>query len=109
MKKILAILAFFLAFSIGASAQESQKDPNAAAQADFVALNAIVPISKESVKDVKETFYRKHKSLISQTNLTAEQKAQISAETDAKLTEILSPEQLKKLKANQSLYKKLLN
>jgi molybdopterin/thiamine biosynthesis adenylyltransferase len=107
MKKILAILAFFLAFSIGASAQESQKDVYASAQADFAALNAVIPISKKIEKDIKETLYDKHKFLISRTDVTAEQKAQLSTEIETKLAEILSPEQFRKLKANQQLFKKL--
>lgn len=108
MKKILTILAFFLAFSIGASAQESQKDPNKAAQADFAALNTAIP-TKKLERELTEIFYTKHKTLVSQTNITAEEKAQLSSKIEAKLTEVLSPEQFKKLKSNQQLYKKLLN
>ncbi|WDO13154.1 hypothetical protein MH928_00280 [Flavobacterium sp. WW92] len=107
MKKIFAILALFLAFSISAVAQEGQKNPDTAAAADFAALNKVVPISKASEREIKEAFYAKHKFL-TQTDLTAEQKAQISTETEAKLAELLSPEQLKKLKANRELYKKLV-
>ncbi len=107
MKKILAILAFFLAFSIGANAQESQKDPNTAAKADFAALNAVIP-TKKLERDLTEIFYTKHKTLISQTNITAEEKAELSSKIEAKLAEVLSQEQFKKLKANQQLYKKLV-
>jgi hypothetical protein len=59
MKKILAILAFFLAFSIGASAQESQKDAYASAQADFVALNAIVSYIKRICKRCQRNVLQK--------------------------------------------------
>lgn len=108
MKKILAILAFFLAFSIGASAQESQKDATTASEADFAALNAVIPVSKKAEKYVKAALYDKHKFLTSQTNVTAEQKELLSAETKAKLAEALTPAQFQKLKANPQLLKKLI-
>lgn len=108
MKKILTILTFFLAFTIGASAQESQKDPYKAAQADFTALNAVIP-TKKLERDLTEIFYTKHKTLGSQANITAEEKAQLSSKIETRLSEVLSKEQLKKLKANQQLYTKLLN
>lgn len=107
MKKIFAILALFLAFSINAIAQEGQKNPDTAAAADLAALSKVIPVSKASEKEIKEAFYAKHKFL-NQSDLTAEQKTQIATETEAKLSELLSPEQFRKLKANRELFKKLV-
>ncbi|WP_447634946.1 hypothetical protein [Flavobacterium microcysteis] len=109
MKKILAILAFFLAFSIGANAQESHKDEYKAVDADFAALNAVIPVSKKAEKDIKAVLYDKHKFLSSRTDITVEQKEQVSAETKTKLAKILTPAQFQKLNANPQLLKKLLN
>lgn len=107
MKKIFAILALFLAFSISAMAQEGQKNPDTAAAADLATLSKVIPVSKASERQIKEAFYAKHKFL-TQADLTAEQKAQISTETEAKLSELLTPEQFRKLKANRELFNKLV-
>lgn len=108
MKKIFAILALFFAFSISAIAQDVQKNIDTATAADFAALNKVIPVPKKAERDIKEAFYAKHK-LLTQTDLTAEQKTQISTETETKLSELLSPEQFKKLKANKELFKKLVH
>ncbi len=48
MKKIFAILALFLAFSISAVAHEGQKNPDTAASADLSSLKKVVQVSKAS-------------------------------------------------------------
>lgn len=105
MKKIFAILALFLAFSINMNAQSS--DPFEAAKADLAELNKFIPVAKASQKGVTEAFYFKNKAKL-QENLTAEQKQEITDRTEKMLSESLTEAQIQKLKANTKLYNKLV-
>lgn len=108
MKKIFAILTLLLAFSFSANAQETKLSIEDAATADFVALNKVVPIAKTAERNVTEVFYYKHK-ILTQPSLTAEQKQEIASDVENRLSKVLSEAQLKKLKSDQELYKKLIN
>lgn len=106
MKKIFAILALFLAFSINANAQQNP-DPNEAAKADVTELGKFITISPASQKAVRDAFYFKNKSNIQQ-DLSADQKQDIITKTETMLEKALSPAQFAKFKANTELYNKLV-
>jgi len=103
MKKIFAILALFLAFSITANAQN---DPHKAAVSDVAALKTVVKVEASADRIFESIFYDKHKFLL-QSNLTEEMKQEKFRNTEERLAAALEPAQLEKLRANAELYKKL--
>jgi len=108
MKKIFAILTLFLAFSISANAQDSQKNPDTDATADLAKLTQFISLKENPKKALKFAFYDKNKALM-QTTLSAQDKAQIKTTIENELATNLTAEQLEKLKANTRLYEELTN
>lgn len=106
MKKIFAILALFLAFSINANAQQNP-NPDEAAKADVTELTKFIAVAPQSQKAVRDAFYFKNKSYLQQ-DLSADQKQEIVSKTEALLEKALTPAQFAKLKANTELYNKLV-
>jgi|GEM_PF-5537836 len=106
MKKIFAILALFLAFSINANAQQDL-NPDEAAKANVTELTKFITVAPGSQKAVRDAFYYKNKANLQQ-NLSADEKQQIITRTEAMLEKAISPVQFAKFKANTELYNKLV-
>jgi len=108
MKKIFAILALFLAFSISANAQENKPtvDASAAAKSDFEALNSFITIEPSSQAKLIQIFKAKHEAL-SKPGISANEKKNYSGIVAESLSQELTPQQSEKLRSNTLLYRRL--
>lgn len=106
MKKLLAAVALFFAFSISAQAQESKAatkmSAEEAAKYDAVKMTEALNISASQQADFARLFTMKHQVMMDES-LSAERKAEMSRVVDAKIRASLTPEQLKKLDADPKL------
>lgn len=108
MKKLIAIVTLFLAFSINANAQAKKVSPEQAAQNDITALAAKVKIDATLQKDLLTLMTMKHNTL-SDPNLTKEQKASAADAYEHKLMSGLNEAQRKELMKYPDLVKQLKN
>lgn len=124
MKKIIAVLTLFLAFTIGANAQDKkglskeeiaknetlrkELPPEVAGKNDAVELVKFVGLDESNVEIYTRLFAKKHK-VLAYEGLTAEKKAELTRSIEAKLRAGLTAEQMEKLDRNPELLKKLIN
>lgn len=122
MKKIIALFVVMLAFGLNANAQKraaavtpapAQKSELVAKKAayseaaikDVNTLSGYVKLTAEQKVNLKSVFENKH-SMLAQ-NLSAERKAVIAQNVEARLKSTLEPEQLSKIEGNAELMKTL--
>jgi phosphate/sulfate permease len=105
MKKLLAAVALFFAFSIGASAQEAKGTKMSAEEAakwDALKMTEVLNISASQQNDFARLFTMKHQVMMDES-MSAERKAEMTKIVDAKIRASLTPEQLKKLDSDPKL------
>ena len=124
MKKIIALFVVMLAFGLNANAQKkattvaaapAQKSEMVAKRAAFSeaaikdvnTLAGYIKLTADQKVNLKSVFENKH-SMLSQ-NLSAERKAVIAQNVEARLKSTLEPEQLSKIEGNAELMKTLTN
>ena len=105
MKKIIALLILFFAFTFNVSAQDASK-ANELAKKDVALLSTIVKVSPQAQAKLSEAFLRKHEAY-TQGNLSEERKKIVAKSIDAKLRATLSADEMTKLQANAEVYKQL--
>lgn len=106
MKKIITLFVFMFALSFNANAQED-KSARDLGKEDAYALTEYLQISGPIVNDLANLFTEKHQVLL--TEGISEERKQVMAEVvEHKLAATLDASQLEKLKADDTLYKKLL-
>ncbi|THD30611.1 hypothetical protein [uncultured Flavobacterium sp.] len=103
MKKFIAILSVFFAFTIASFAQTSPAD---LAKKDIASLSEAVTLSEQNKATFLELFKKKHEAL-SKPGLTDDKKKVIYKSIDAKLRGTLSAEQMAKIDSNPELLKQL--
>ena len=108
MKKIFAILALFLAFSISANAQENKpsSDVTVSANNDFEALNSFLTVDPALKPKLVQIFKTKHEAL-SKPNIDANEKKNQTGIAARSLSQVLSQDQMQKLYANNELFDRL--
>lgn len=106
MKKIITLFVFMLALSFNANAQED-KSARDLGKEDAYALTEYLQISGPIVTDLANLFTEKHEILLID-GISEERKQILSEVIENKLAATLDASQLAKLKADETLYKKLL-
>lgn len=109
MRKLIAIVALFFAFTVSTQAQEAKKEanPQALAKEEAHKLQEFLALDGVKTEDFYRLFETKH--MRSQDMKTAEDKAQLKTIIAAKIDASLDADQLQRLKANTKLYEDLLN
>lgn len=106
MKKIIAIVTLFFAFSIGANAQEKKVSSADAAKKDVAALTAKIKIDPTLQADLTTLMTDKHNAF-SNPAMTEMEKANLSKHTLRKIMSALTEEQRNVLNSNPELLKQL--
>ena len=105
MKKIIALLTLFFAFTMNVAAQDNAKVAELAKK-DVEALKTLTRITPQNEATFIALFSRKHEAY-SQANLSDERKKIVAKSVDAKLRATLDADQMTKLEANPEVLKKL--
>lgn len=106
MKKFIAVLTLFFAFSIAASAQEKKLTNEEAAKLDAHRLSEHLELKGTQQDDFVNLFVMKYQ-VLNDPNLSAERKTEMSRIVELKVRASLTPEQVKKLEANPELMAKI--
>jgi len=108
MKKLIALLTLFMAFSFSANAQENKKAQiGDAAKADVATLNAAVGLTETQQKDFLRLFAMKNMRL-SDPNVTDQNRAEMAKVVTGKIRASLDSEQIAKLDADPTVIDKLV-
>ncbi|WP_445455420.1 hypothetical protein [Flavobacterium sp. HNIBRBA15423] len=108
MKKILAILVLFFAFSLSSYAQEERKeDLVVLAKKDSKDVVTLLGLGEKEQIDFYNLFYHKYDE---QSKTSSEERRKVISNTIAKKLEAsLTPENYDKLKKNTTLFKRVTN
>ena len=105
MKKLIAVLTLFFAFSISVNAQDKKNTPQEAAQKDIAALIQKVTINENLKKDLYTLMVMKHEALAQAK--TPKEKEQIAATFGHKVMAGLDKEQRAIVEKDGALLKQL--
>lgn len=105
MKKIIALLTLFFAFTMNVSAQE-KANFDQLAKSDVALLAKTVKLTAQDEVSFTGLFKKKHE-VLSTPNLSEERRKIIVKSIDAKLRATLSADNMAKVDANPELLKKL--
>lgn len=109
MKKFIAALTLFLAFTINASAQDKKATTSHdLAQKDAIELATFLKLDQTSSDNFLRLFELKYKTLEDKT-LSDERKKSLSNAIEAKIRATLDGVQMEKLEKNKALFTKLIN
>ena len=106
MKKVIALIIFFFAFTINMNAQEKKMSAQESAKNDIMALAAKVKISETLQKDLTTLMIMKHETM-SDATFSKEKKENARQAYEHKLMSGLSPEQRAELAKHPNLVKQL--
>jgi hypothetical protein len=106
MKKIIALVILFFAFTINMNAQEKKMSAQESAKNDITALASKVKISESLQKDLITLMTMKHETM-SDASLSIEKKENARKAYEHKLMSGLSPEQRAELAKHPNLVKQL--
>ena len=106
MKKIIAIVFLFFAFSVAANAQDKKVSSAELAKKDITALITKIKINPTLQADLTTLMISKHDAL-SNPELSEIEKANVSKHTDRKIMSGLSEEQRNELLKYPDLVKQL--
>ena len=104
MKKIIALLTLFFAFTVNVAAQDA--NANQLAKADVALLGKTVKLTAQDETNFTALFAKKHEVLAT-PNLSEERRKIVVKSIDAKLRATLSADNMAKIDANPELLKKL--
>jgi len=105
MKKIIALLTLFLAFTVSVSAQD-KGNVSELAKSDVALLGKTVKLTAQDEANFVGLFTKKHE-ILATPNLSEERRRIIVKSIDAKLRATLSADNMAKVDANPELLKKL--
>lgn len=107
MKKIIALLVLFFAFSINANAQDSVEIERSAKK-DLEALTGIIKVDNNMEMAFFNLFKKKHEG-IAAPNATEASKREISNVIEAKLRASLNGEQTEALEKHPAIFAQLIS
>lgn len=107
MKKIIALLALFFAFSVNATAQENAVQIEKNAKSDLEKLMTVVTVPDNMQMTFFNLFKKKHEGM-SDANATEASRREISAVIEAKLRATLTPQQTASLEKNKTVLAQLV-
>ena len=110
MKKLIAVLTLFLAFTINANAQDKntptsslEKGKKEAAElTEYLALD-------KSINEAFTRLFEQKNSILEDKNLSQERKTELSRVIEAKIRATLDAKQTERLEKNPELLKRLTN
>lgn len=110
MKKLIAVLTLFLAFTISANAQDKNASPTSLEKArkEAAELTDYLGLDKTMNENFTMLFEQKH-TIIDDKNVSQERKTELSRVIEAKIRGTLDAKQMEKLEKNPDLFKKLTN
>ena len=106
MKKIIAVLTLFLAFSLTANAQDKKVSNEEAAKIDAHKLSEYLGLQGTQQDDFISLFLMKYQ-VLNDPKLSEERKTEMSRIVGLKVRASLTPEQNQKLDANPALLAKI--
>jgi len=107
MKKIIALLTLFFAFSLNAAAQDNRAQIETNAKKDLEALMSVIKVDDNMQKPFFSLFMKKHEGM-SAPNTTEAKKREISAVIEAKLRASLNADQTASLEKNKVVFNQLI-
>jgi hypothetical protein len=107
MKKFIAVLTLFFAFTVAASAQEKKLNNEEAAKLDAHRLSEYLELKGTQQDDFISLFVMKYQ-VLNDPSMSAERKTEMSRIVELKVRASLTPEQIKKLEANPALLAKVI-
>jgi len=103
MKKLVAVVTLFLAFAVGANAQEDKKmDAVNAAKADAVKMTEKLNLTPDQQSAFVNLFVMKHQ-MMNDASATDAKKKEITEVMNAKIRATLTPDQNQALDNNPEL------
>lgn len=103
MKKLIAVIALFFAFTIGAFAQESNAET--LAKKDATELTSVLKLNNEVSERVYQIFITKHKTLA--LNPSEDDKKVLFKNIRKEIKDMLTHEQLVLLENNSKVFNNL--
>ncbi len=107
MKKIIALLALFFAFSVNATAQDNSFQIEKNAKNDLEKLMTVITVENDMQMTFFNLFKKKHEGM-SDANATEASRREISAVIEAKLRATLTPQQMASLEKNKAAFTQLV-
>lgn len=109
MKKLIAALTLFLAFTINANAQDKNAStPLERGTKEAAELTEYLGLNETQNADFTRLFEQKH-SILDDKNLSTERRTELSRVIEMKIKASLDGNQIEKLEKNTVLFKKLIN
>lgn len=108
MKKIIALLVLFFAFSVNATAQNNDVTAERNAKADVKAMMEIITLDSNMQDAFFKLFAKKHRDMTA-AGVTEMQKKEISAIVEAKIRATLDGEQTIALEKNKVVFTQLIS
>lgn len=109
MKKLIAVLTLFLAFTINANAQDKNSQTSAEkGKKEAAELSEYLGLNETQTQDFARLFIQKNTILETQ-DITEERKAELSRVIEAKIRASLDANQTEKLEKKPDLFKRLIN
>lgn len=110
MKKLIAVLTLFLAFTISANAQQRNASPTSLEKAkkEAAELTEFLGLDKTMNENFTMLFEQKH-TVLDDKNVSQERKTELSRVIEAKIRGTLDGKQMDKLEHNEDLFKRLIN
>ncbi len=108
MKNIVAIVTFFLAFSITANAQDKKASAESLGRKDAIELVNFLKLESKQLDSFTALFVKKH-TMNADNTISQEERNSVPMIMEKKIEASVTDEQMKKLRANPALLKKLTN
>ncbi|ESU19532.1 hypothetical protein FCR2A7T_16870 [Flavobacterium cauense R2A-7] len=107
MKKIIALLALFFAFSVNVSAQDNSVQIEKNAKSDLEKLMTVITVENDMQMTFFNLFKKKHEGMLD-SNATEASRREISRVIEAKLRATLTPQQTASLEKNKTVLAQLV-
>ena len=108
MKKLIAVLTLFLAFTINANAQDKNVSSHDRGKKDATELTEYLGLDTATSEAFARLFEQKY-AVLEDKNVSQERKAELARVIEAKINATLNEKQMDKLNKNPELLKKLIN
>ena len=110
MKKLIAVLTLFLAFTISANAQDKNASTSShdKGKEEAAELTEYLGLDQTQNENFAMLFEQKH-TYLDDKNMSQERKTELSRVIEAKIRGTLDGKQMDKLVKNPDLFKKLIN
>lgn len=108
MKKLVAVLTLFLAFTINANAQDKNASSLEKGKKEAAELTEYLHLD-QSTNDAFTRLFEQKNSILEDKNISQERRTELARVIEAKINATLDEKQMDKLNKNPELLKRLLN